>query len=90
MRGEFHVSVMVVLSVLLFITVTSFLIDFVYGQTIQPMAGGHGPSQQNAACNSQSGCSKGVCMSVNGQPNFCGCFESSDCGGTECKNQRCV
>lgn len=42
-------------------------------------------------CSSSSDCSRGICISINGQPSSCGCIDDVDCGGgMNCENNECV
>ena len=90
MRGDFHVSAYVLFSVVLAIFILSFLVSFSSGMDTQSMPGYVAP-KETVECSDDNPCSKGICMSINGQSNFCGCFEDPDCGGaSSCLNNRCT
>jgi len=86
------VSLYTALSVFLFIIVSVFLVSFLFVNKVQATSEGYTPPIETGSCKTKLDCIKGVCMSINGVPNFCGCFEDVDCGGlpSKCINNRCT
>jgi hypothetical protein len=87
-----EVSINTVMMIFLFIIITAFLISFLFVNNVQATTSGYIPPQQTGDCGPTKPCPKGICMSINGIPNFCGCFEDTDCGGSpsKCVNKRCT
>lgn len=87
-----EVSIYTALTVFLLIIVSVFLVSFLFVNQVQAIPGGYTPPTQTGACKTKLDCVKGICMSINGVPNFCGCFEDIDCGGlpSRCVNKRCT
>jgi hypothetical protein len=88
-----EVSIYTALTVFLLIIVSVFLVSFLFVNQVQSTPGGYTPPTQTGACKTKLDCgAKGICMSINGVPNFCGCFEDTDCGGlpSKCINNRCT
>jgi hypothetical protein len=87
-----EVSLYTALTVFTFIIVSVFLVSFLFVNQVQATPGGYTPPIQTGACKTKLDCVKGICMSINGVPTFCGCFEDIDCGGLPsiCVNKRCT
>jgi hypothetical protein len=78
MLGSVNVPISVVMAVLLVITVSAFLVEFVSGE-VSPSSGYSAPVQ-SGECKSSSDCQMGVCASIGDEPSACVCFSDEQCG----------
>jgi hypothetical protein len=86
------VSLYTLLAVVVFIFVSLVLMGFLFVNKVQATTEGYTQPTPSDACKTKLDCTRGICMSLNGVPNFCGCFEDIDCGGlpSKCINKRCT
>ena len=93
MKADFQISPYVLMTIILFVIVAVFFINFLFVQKVQ--TGSYVPPKESVECKTNSDChGNGICLSINNQTSFCGCLPSdtiTDCkAGEKCIYNRCV
>jgi len=84
----FNISTRFMMAVFLFIMIVMLFVNLLYVDKVKAAISSF--PEEKVECKINSDCrNRGVCMSINGQANFCGCLDEEDCGGANCVYNRC-
>jgi len=84
----FKFGIEIVIALILVVIVFKFHLDFVISGKIQ--SGGLVTPIEQVKCKTSSDCpNPELCLSINYQPNFCGCLDDSDCPSGKCIYNKC-
>jgi len=84
----FKFGIEIVVALILLIIVFKFQLDIVTAGKIE--TGGIVPPKEQVKCKTKSDCPDNeLCLSINYQPNFCGCLDNNDCLSNNCVYNRC-
>jgi hypothetical protein len=94
MKADFDVTPYTVVAIILFIIVLTYFVNMLFVEKVQ--AANYVPPTEKVECKTGADCdsTNPICISINGQPNFCGCLtDKPDCESTgkkciynKCKN----
>jgi hypothetical protein len=85
----FKFGMEIVIALILAVIVFKFQLDFVLAGNIQA-GGGTIPPTEQIKCKVRSDCPDiELCLSINHQPNFCGCLDNNDCLSGKCISKKC-
>ena len=88
MKG-FKPGIVFAVAIFLAIIVLLFYMEFLFSGKIETTE--TEITKEEVECKAHSDCYQNqLCMSINDQPNFCGCLDDSDCSGESCIHNKCV
>lgn len=76
------------MSVFVLVVAVGSLLTFFLMDSVNASTSGYVAPDTNE-CQSHTDCD-GLCVSMNGQPKECMCFEDSDCSTNNCQYNRCI
>ncbi|MFH0929445.1 MAG: hypothetical protein V1818_03760 [Candidatus Aenigmatarchaeota archaeon] len=79
--------------VFVLLLVMSVFSGFLFSNQARAAPIGATSSQTSNECKTTSECRErgnGICLSINGGSNFCGCIDDTDCGSFDCVDNRCL
>lgn len=94
MKADFDITPYTVVSIILLIIVLVFFVNLIFTENVQ--AGSYVPPVEKVECKTTADCGPAnpICISMNGQPTFCGCLGDLTPGcapvGKKCIYYKCV